>query len=151
MTRRATRAPERLVHRFGPAGPMNATEIQRNVRPNLVPRSRFDGPEALVGKKKRCHSGRGRDSNMRAVWVCTRNDVMGNLVMPAALGVFGTGTRWPDVNVAAVMARLAPQGASWIIWLTLTELQPDHASWGGPKAVTARIRQLFTRPRSVGF
>jgi Co/Zn/Cd efflux system component len=48
------------------------------------------------------------DANMRSVWLCTRNDAIGNVaVMIAALGVFGTGTAWPDLAVAAVMALLA--------------------------------------------
>src|SRR6476659_9782220 len=55
---------------------------------------------------------RGGDANMRSAWICTRNDVLGNLaVLLAALGVFGTGTGWPDVIVAALMATLALQGA----------------------------------------
>ena len=55
---------------------------------------------------------RGGDANMRSAWICTRNDVLGNLaVLLAALGVFGTGTGWPDVIVAAVMAGLALQGS----------------------------------------
>jgi Co/Zn/Cd efflux system component len=56
------------------------------------------------------------DANMRSAWVCTRNDVIGNLaVLFAALGVFGTGTGWPDVIVALTMAGLALQGA-WIVF-----------------------------------
>ena len=40
---------------------------------------------------------RGGDANMRSAWVCTRNDVLGNLaVLLAAWGVFGTGTGGPD-------------------------------------------------------
>jgi Co/Zn/Cd efflux system component len=55
---------------------------------------------------------RGGDANMRSAWICTRNDVLGNLaVLLAALGVFGTGTGWPDVIVAAIMAGLALQGS----------------------------------------
>jgi Co/Zn/Cd efflux system component len=55
---------------------------------------------------------RGGDANMRSAWICTRNDVLGNLaVLFAALGVFGTGTGWPDVIVAGVMAALAMQGS----------------------------------------
>lgn len=58
---------------------------------------------------------RAGDSNMRSVWLCSRNDVIGNIaVMLAALGVFGTGTGWPDVIVAAAMAVLALQG-SWAV------------------------------------
>jgi Co/Zn/Cd efflux system component len=58
---------------------------------------------------------RSGDSNMRSVWLCSRNDVIGNFaVLLAALGVFGTGTGWPDVIVAAVMGLLALQGA-WVV------------------------------------
>ena len=48
------------------------------------------------------------DANMRSVWLCTRNDALGNLaVLAAALGVFGSGTAWPDLAVATGMALLA--------------------------------------------
>lgn len=48
------------------------------------------------------------DSDMRSVWLCSRNDAIGNVaVMVAALGVFGTGTAWPDLIVAAIMGSLA--------------------------------------------
>ena len=58
---------------------------------------------------------RAGDANMQSVWICSRNDVLGNLaVLLAAIGVFGTGTGWPDLVVAAVMATLALQG-SWIV------------------------------------
>ena len=52
------------------------------------------------------------DANMRSVWICSRNDALGNVaVMLAALGVFGTGMAWPDICVAAVMRSLALSGA----------------------------------------
>jgi Co/Zn/Cd efflux system component len=55
---------------------------------------------------------RDRASNMRSVWLCTRNDALGNLaVLLAALGVFGTGVGWPDLLVAATMAVLALMSA----------------------------------------
>ncbi len=51
------------------------------------------------------------DANMRSVWLCSRNDAIGNVaVMLAALGVFGTGSAWPDLVVAAAMAALALSG-----------------------------------------
>jgi Co/Zn/Cd efflux system component len=51
---------------------------------------------------------RAGDSDMRSVWLCSRNDAIGNVaVMAAALGVFGTGTAWPDLAVATVMGLLA--------------------------------------------
>jgi len=47
------------------------------------------------------------DANMKSVWLCTRNDVIANIaVLVAAAGVFGTGTVWPDVAVAAMLAVL---------------------------------------------
>ncbi|WEF51533.1 cation transporter [[Pseudomonas] carboxydohydrogena] len=45
------------------------------------------------------------DANVRSVWLCSRNDAIGNVaVVFAALGVWGTTTPWPDLIVAAVMA-----------------------------------------------
>jgi Co/Zn/Cd efflux system component len=47
------------------------------------------------------------DANVRSVWLCSRNDAIGNVaVMVAALGVWGTATAWPDLAVAAIMAGL---------------------------------------------
>jgi Co/Zn/Cd efflux system component len=64
------------------------------------------------------------DANMRSAWICTRNDVLGNVaVLLAALGVFGTGTGWPDFIVAAIMAALALQGAAVVISQSLSELR----------------------------
>lgn len=56
------------------------------------------------------------DSNMRSVWICSRNDAIGNVaVLAAAAGVFGTGTGWPDLIVALVMAALAISGGWQIV------------------------------------
>lgn len=69
------------------------------------------------------------DSNMRSVWVCSRNDVIGNFaVLLAALGVFGTGTAWPDIFVAAIMAILAVQGAAVIIRQAYGEIKLDKVT-----------------------
>lgn len=66
------------------------------------------------------------DANMRSAWICTRNDVLGNLaVLLAAAGVFGTGTGWPDVIVAAIMAALALQGATLVVRQSLSEFASD--------------------------
>ncbi len=68
------------------------------------------------------------DANMRSAWICTRNDVLGNLaVLLAALGVFGTRTGWPDIVVAAIMAALALQGAASSIRYALAELRQPAA------------------------
>jgi Co/Zn/Cd efflux system component len=64
------------------------------------------------------------DANMRSAWICTRNDVLGNLaVLLAALGVLGTGAGWPDILVAATMAALALQGASTVLRQSLGEMR----------------------------
>ena len=56
------------------------------------------------------------DANMRSVWLCSRNDAIGNIaVMLAGMGVLYTGSRWPDLLVAAGMAVLALQGG-WLVW-----------------------------------
>lgn len=69
------------------------------------------------------------DSNMRSVWVCSRNDVIGNFaVLLAALGVFGTGTAWPDIIVAAIMAVLAVQGAAVIVRQAYGEIKIDKVT-----------------------
>src|SRR4051812_15176344 len=71
---------------------------------------------------------RGGDANMRSAWICTRNDVLGNIaVLLAALGVFGTGTGWPDVIVAAIMAGLALQGAVVVAQQSTAELRARTA------------------------
>ena len=67
---------------------------------------------------------RDGDANMRSAWICTRNDVLGNLaVLLAALGVFSTGTGWPDIAVAIIIAALALQGATIIIRQAIAELR----------------------------
>jgi Co/Zn/Cd efflux system component len=47
------------------------------------------------------------DANVRSVWLCSRNDAIGNVaVMVAALAVWATATKWPDLLVAAIIAGL---------------------------------------------
>jgi Co/Zn/Cd efflux system component len=67
---------------------------------------------------------RGGDANMRSVWICSRNDAIGNLAVGlAALGVLGTGTAWPDLAVAALMAGLALTGAASVLKQARLELR----------------------------
>ena len=59
---------------------------------------------------------RNGDANMRSVWLCTRNDAIGNLaVIAAAAGVLGTGSLWPDVVVALLLAGLCLRAAREVI------------------------------------
>jgi len=63
------------------------------------------------------------DANMRSVWLCTRNDVIGNFaVLAAALGVLGTGTLWPDAVVACVFALLGLSSGRVVIRHARAEL-----------------------------
>lgn len=64
------------------------------------------------------------DSNMRSVWLCSRNDAIGNVaVMLAAGGVFATGSAWPDLLVAAVLAGLALNASALVIRQAAGELR----------------------------
>ncbi|WP_412565361.1 cation transporter [Thalassobius sp. MITS945101] len=70
------------------------------------------------------------DANVRSVWLCSRNDAIGNVaVMFAALGVWGSGSGWPDVIVAGIMATLFLSSAFQIIKQALAERRAvmDHA------------------------
>lgn len=76
------------------------------------------------------YTWREGDANMRSVWLCSRNDAIGNLaVMAAAVGVFGTGSGWPDLAVAAVMGALSLTAARSVIQHARAELRqvPAHA------------------------
>ena len=69
---------------------------------------------------------RGGDANMRSVWICSRNGAIGKVaVVLAALGVFGTGTGWPDVIVATIMGGLGLWGGWQITHQAHTELRAD--------------------------
>ena len=69
------------------------------------------------------------DANMRSVWICSRNDAIGNLaVVAAAVGVFGTGTAWPDLIVAAILAALGVSGGVQIVRQAWGELRGERAA-----------------------
>ncbi len=78
---------------------------------------------------------RDGDANMRSVWLCSRNDAIGNLfVLAAAGGVFGTGQGWPDVVVALVMAGLALSSGVTVIRQARTELAQHAQEVAAPSA-----------------
>jgi len=74
------------------------------------------------------------DANVRSVWLCSRNDAIGNLaVIAAAAGVWGTTTGWPDLAVATGMAGLFLYSSVQILRQALAELRDgDHAAAGHP-------------------
>lgn len=81
---------------------------------------------ANVGVAFLLYRYRTGDANMRSVWICSRNDAIGNVaVMVAALGVFSTGSAWPDLIVASIMAALALTGG----------IQVMRQAWGELKMV----------------
>ncbi len=79
---------------------------------------------ANAGVAALLYAYRDGDANMRSVWLCSRNDALGNIaVMLAAAGVFGSGQGWPDLVVAAIMGGLALSAARSVIAQALGELR----------------------------
>lgn len=69
------------------------------------------------------------DANVRSVWLCSRNDAIGNVaVMVAALGVWGSATGWPDILVAALMAGLFLSSSWQILRQGLAEFRAEPAA-----------------------
>jgi Co/Zn/Cd efflux system component len=67
------------------------------------------------------------DANVRSVWLCSRNDAIGNVaVIIAALGVWGSATAWPDLLVAAIMAGLFLTSSVKIIRQGWNEFRHGH-------------------------
>jgi len=91
---------------------------------------------------------RDGDANMRSVWLCSRNDALGNIaVMLAAAGVFGTGSAWPDLLVAVLMGGLALSSGVAVIRHARQELaQLAAAPVAAAPASLARI-QIVQRPK----
>jgi Co/Zn/Cd efflux system component len=68
------------------------------------------------------------DANVRSVWLCSRNDAIGNVaVMVAAAGVWAAASRWPDLAVAAVMAGLFLWSSAQILRQSVRELRTSVA------------------------
>ncbi|WP_298818836.1 cation transporter [uncultured Roseibium sp.] len=68
------------------------------------------------------------DANVRSVWLCSRNDAIGNVaVMLAAFGVWGTATAWPDLIVAGLMAGLFLSSAIQIFVQAIREYRQDSS------------------------
>ena len=77
------------------------------------------------------------DANVRSVWLCSRNDAIGNvIVMIAALGVWGTATAWPDLAVAFIMAGLFLNSSAQILWQSWNEWKA-----GGAEALARKAEE----------
>jgi Co/Zn/Cd efflux system component len=82
------------------------------------------------------------DANVRSVWLCSRNDAIGNIaVMIAALAVWGTATKWPDLLVAAIMASLFLTSSIQILRQSLREMRAARLMPGSrlPRVVTSHF------------
>ena len=101
---------------------------------------------ANVGSAVLLFRYRDGDANMRSVWLCTRNDAIGNVaVMLAAGGVVATGTGWPDVAVAAVMATLALTASRHVLKQAVGELRQAAAGHAVPARVPAEATAAARR------
>jgi len=82
---------------------------------------------------------RNGDANMRSVWLCTRNDAIGNLaVMLAAFGVFQTGSGLPDLLVATVMGLLGLSAARTVILQARSEMRTRAPAPAAPGTVALK-------------
>jgi Co/Zn/Cd efflux system component len=71
---------------------------------------------------------RDGDANVRSVWLCSRNDAIGNIaVIAAASGVWATSTAWPDLIVAGIMASLFLWSAAQIVRQAMREMTQPSA------------------------
>jgi Co/Zn/Cd efflux system component len=88
---------------------------------------RFAALVANGGVALMLYRSRSGDANLRSVWIFSRNDALGNLaVLLAAVGVFGTGTGWPDVMVASITGALGLWGGWQIISQARSELRTER-------------------------
>lgn len=84
---------------------------------------------------------RNGDSNKQSIWLCSRNDAIGNIaVMVAAAGVFASGSRWPDLFVAAIIAGLNLSAALHVIRLARTEIRSAKADCPADSPIKSELR-----------
>lgn len=82
-----------------------------------------------VGVAVLLYAHRQGDAQARSVWLCSRNDALGNLaVMAAAAGVWATAHGWPDIAVALVLAGLALSSGHSVIHQARRELHARRNS-----------------------
>lgn len=85
---------------------------------------------------------RNGDANVRSVWLCSRNDAIGNLAVMVAAGVvYYTQSRWPDLVVAAGMALLFLHSSTLIIRQARREIQEDDISRAQNESCITRCEQ----------
>lgn len=109
--------------------------IAHKLATGTVPEAMIMGPVALLALAANVFVAalvfrhRHGDANRESVWLCSRNDAIGNIVVAlAATGVFATGSYWPDIAVAAVMAYLSLSAAWQVVRRSLGELRGHRAA-----------------------
>ncbi|WNB74052.1 cation transporter [Methylomonas koyamae] len=71
---------------------------------------------------------RADDLNMRSVWLCSRNDIIANLsVLLAAVGVWFTGTAWPDITIGLAIALLFIKSSLTVLREAVAGLRENRA------------------------
>lgn len=79
------------------------------------------------------------DSNVRSVWLCSRNDAIGNIaVMAAAVAVWQLANPWPDLMVAVLLAGLFLSSSVQIMRQAWMESAHGRSFTGNPRAATDR-------------
>lgn len=74
------------------------------------------------------------DSNRQSIWLCTRNDAIGNLLVVLGAGaVFWFQAGWPDWVIGGVLAALGVQSGLHVIRIARTELLQEHQTQAGHK------------------
>jgi len=82
-----------------------------------------------IGVAALLYAHRNGDAQARSVWLCSRNDALGNLaVIAAAAGVWATAQGWPDIAVALVLAGLALTSGASVIRHAREELRTQPAA-----------------------
>ena len=83
---------------------------------------------------------RNGDSNKQSIWLCSRNDAIGNIaVMFAAAGVFASGSRWPDLIVAVIIAALNISAAVHVARLAHAEIRTSRVECDRDSTFPAKI------------
>ncbi len=90
---------------------------------------------------------RDGDANVRSVWLCSRNDAIGNLAVIVAAGaVYLTQTAWPDLVVALAMALLFLHSAFLIIRQAWAEIRAPRGDTAATAGAQSRARGIVATP-----
>ena len=93
-----------------------------------------------VGVSVMLYRFRNGDSNRQSIWLCSRNDAIGNIaVILAAVGVFASGSRWPDLLVATIIAALNISAAIHVVRLARAEIRTYGVECDRDSTFSAKI------------